>query len=95
MVNYELLGQNIRLMRKAKNWTQTELACRIGLSCSFLGHIERGSRILSLETLVALADALDSSPDRLLGYNTPTPASEEVYAVISAAAQVLGSMRRT
>lgn len=33
---------------------------------SFLGHIERGSRIMSLETFVSICRALDAGADELL-----------------------------
>lgn len=33
---------------------------------SFLGHIERGTRIMSLETFVSICAALDTGADELL-----------------------------
>lgn len=50
-VDYVALGQRIRSHRCALHLTQEELAERVGISASFLGHIERGSRVLSVETL--------------------------------------------
>mgnify|MGYP000050039767 CR=1 FL=1 len=44
----------------------TELAERIGVSTSFVGHVERGTRKASLETLVALSNALGVGVDYLL-----------------------------
>ena len=46
--------------------TQEQLAEKLQLSTSFLGHIERGTRKASLETLIALCNALDVSPNYLL-----------------------------
>lgn len=46
--------------------TQDQLSEKAGISLSFLGHIERGSRKSSLETLVSLANALEVSADYLL-----------------------------
>lgn len=40
------------------------------MSASFLGHIERGTRIASLETLVKLCIALDTDPNYLLAAST-------------------------
>lgn len=65
-MNYKALGQRIRKQRKAIRWTQEVLAEKAGISLSFLGHIERGSRKASLETLVALSNALCISTDVLL-----------------------------
>ena len=65
-INYLGLGRQIRKRRKALHLTQDELATRAGISLSFLGHIERGSRKASIETLVSTAAALGTSPDSLL-----------------------------
>lgn len=46
--------------------TQSTLAERADISLSFLGHIERGSRKASLETIVSLCNALHVSPEYLL-----------------------------
>lgn len=65
-VNYVDLGSRIRLKRLQLGWTQEGLAKRVGLSTSFIGHIERGSRKASLETLVNISNAMDISMDELL-----------------------------
>lgn len=65
-MNYEALGKRIRAQRKLRDMTQEALADAIGVSCSFIGHIERGTRKLSVETLVSLAEALHVSCDMLL-----------------------------
>lgn len=52
--------------------TQGELAEKSEISLSFLGHIERGTRILSVETLIHICDSLNCSADHLLGiYRSP------------------------
>ena len=66
MIDYKDFGQRVRDLRRKQDLTQEELAEKIDLSASFLGHIERGSRIASLETLVALCNALQTSPHYLL-----------------------------
>jgi len=40
-MDYKSLGMRIRKRRKAMRMTQEELAKKLGLSLSFLGHIER------------------------------------------------------
>ena len=62
------LGQKIRKQRYQKELTQAELAEKAGVSTSFIGHIERGSRILSLETFLRLCKALDTDPNTLLSF---------------------------
>ena len=65
-MDYEALGKRIRTQRKLLDMTQEELAAAIDVSTSFIGHIERGTRKLSVETLVSLANALRISCDQLL-----------------------------
>lgn len=69
-MDYAALGQRIRTYRRALHMTQEELAEKAGLSASFLGHIERGSRVASLDTLVQLCHALHVTPNELLGEET-------------------------
>ena len=65
-MDYEALGRRIRAQRKLLGITQEELSVMAGVSCSFIGLIERGDRKLSLETLVSISDALNISCDSLL-----------------------------
>ena len=65
-MDYERIGKNIRVLRKRKQYTQASLAEKTGISTSFLGHVERGSRVASLETLASLAEALGVSLDVLV-----------------------------
>lgn len=65
-LDYGKLGMRIRQVRKAKGWSQNRMAEKCGISMSFLGHIERGSRIMSLETFVSICQALDTDADALL-----------------------------
>jgi transcriptional regulator with XRE-family HTH domain len=84
-MDYADIGRRIRIQRRYLNITQGELAKRIGVSASFIGHLERGSRQASLETLVALANELDVSTDYLLSLslkrtaliNSDTPFNEK------------------
>lgn len=65
-LDYGKLGMRIRQVRKAKGWSQHMMAEKCGISMSFLGHIERGSRIMSLETFVSICQVLDTDADALL-----------------------------
>lgn len=64
--DYLNLGKRIRGKRKAKGWSQEELAGKCGISISFMGHIERSTRKMSLETFVAMCEVLEVSADELL-----------------------------
>jgi transcriptional regulator with XRE-family HTH domain len=60
------IGANIREARQRKGLTLEVLSGLAGISESFLGMAERGSSCPSLETLLALCDALDLTPNDLL-----------------------------
>ena len=66
MLDYEIIGQRIREERKKKGWTQAHLAELSGVEPSNISHIERAATKLSLPTLVAIANALESSLDALV-----------------------------
>lgn len=59
-------GQRVRFFRVRKHLTQEQLAEMAEISVSFLGHIERGSRVASLDTLMQLCSALEVTPNDLL-----------------------------
>lgn len=65
---YVAIGRRIQAYRKINQLTQQELAEKASISLSFLGHIERGTRKLSVESLYKLANALDCSVDSLLSF---------------------------
>ena len=49
MVDYKDLGHRVRTLRRMRDLTQEELAEKLDISASFLGHIERGTRVASLD----------------------------------------------
>ena len=65
-MNYELLGKKIRQRRKEKKYTLEQLAEKLEVSTTFIGQIERAKGIPSLETLVKIANVLETSTDSLL-----------------------------
>lgn len=64
--DYAALGQRIRKARKDKHLTQEQLAEICDLSTAHIGHIERGTRALSIESLITLSQVLNVSTDYLL-----------------------------
>ena len=65
-VNYIAIGRRIRVLRKNIKWSQANLASQCKCSVSFLGHLERATRIPSLETIIKIASLLDVSLDQLI-----------------------------
>ncbi|MDR4127195.1 helix-turn-helix domain-containing protein [Yanghanlia caeni] len=60
------LAENLRLLRKARQYSQEELADRCGLHRTYIGSVERQERNVSLSTLEALAVSLEVSVVELL-----------------------------
>jgi DNA-binding NtrC family response regulator len=56
------LGRQVRLARTERGWTLKELSEASSVSVSQLSSIERGAHLPSLESLVAIAVALDRKP---------------------------------
>jgi transcriptional regulator with XRE-family HTH domain len=69
----KMVGQNIRLFRRAKGITQEVLAEMVDVSGSYIGYLERGKKSPSLDLLVKIADVLSVEPAILF-----TPAEETV-----------------
>ena len=65
-MDYKGLGNRIRIARTKLKMTQQQLADAIDMSANYLGKVERADRILSLETLVKIANALGTNIDYLL-----------------------------
>lgn len=53
------LGQNIRRIRKENRLTQEDVADKAHLNSSYYGRIERGEMNVTIETLMAIALALN------------------------------------
>lgn len=60
------LGKRIKELRQARSWRQIDLAAHAGISKNHISELERGSREIGLRNLVAIAEALDITPDALL-----------------------------
>ena len=55
----EALGNRIREKRKARGWTQEELAAKAGIDRSYIGGVERGERNLTFTVLCEICLALE------------------------------------
>lgn len=66
---YKLLGKNIKDRRKKLGFTQQQLADKINISLNFMGKIEVAFSKPSLDTLIELADALETTVSELTKFN--------------------------
>jgi transcriptional regulator with XRE-family HTH domain len=57
----EQVGRRIQGLRKARGWTQEELAERSGLHHTYVGGVERGERNASIESYCKIAEAFGIS----------------------------------
>lgn len=65
-VDYVALGKRLRDIRKAKGLSQEKLGELCDISTAHVGHIERGTRIPSLEVLFRIAVELGIGLDELV-----------------------------
>ena len=65
-MNYQLLGENIQIIRKHRKMKQQELADAIGINLQSLSKIERGVNYPTFETLEKIINVLDVTPNELL-----------------------------
>lgn len=60
------IGKNIRVFRLAKKLRQEDLAEKAELSTNYIGMVERGEKVLSLESFIKIVNALEVSADMIL-----------------------------
>ena len=65
-LNYYVLGQRIQKIRKDKRISQAVLSTMIDKSAGYISYLECGTKVMSLETFVGIANALEVSTDTLL-----------------------------
>lgn len=65
-LDYRAIGSKVRELRLQHKMTQEYLAELVDISPSFIGHIERGEKKPSLETMSHLTMVLETSMDYLI-----------------------------
>ncbi|WP_063565797.1 helix-turn-helix transcriptional regulator [Paenibacillus sp. O199] len=65
----ESVGNRMRELRKAKGWTQEQLAEAAGLHYSYIGGVERGDRNISLETLEKIINGFQVPAEEIFKFN--------------------------
>lgn len=77
-VNIRNMKLNIRQIRKAKKFTQDDLAKIAGVSPSYLSEIETGRKPINSARLQKIADALGVSPTALISDDDATTELEQL-----------------
>lgn len=62
-----MLGEKIRRLRESREWTQAELARKVGITKSAISTYELGIRTPSADVVCGFAKAFGVSADYLLG----------------------------
>lgn len=65
-IDYVALGKRVKKMRKNQKMSQEKLAELIDVSTPHMSNIENGKTKFSLQVLIDLASALNTTPDVLL-----------------------------
>ena len=60
------MGDRIREARKKQRLTQEQLSENLGISVEFIGQIERGLKLPSMQVFIKLIETLNVSADYLL-----------------------------
>ena len=80
-------GERIAALRKIKGWSQSELGEKIGLTQASVSEIERGVKRESVESLKAIADALDTDIGYLLTGKEPNKELPKYYMRVGSGLQ--------
>jgi transcriptional regulator with XRE-family HTH domain len=76
MPTSKTLGQRLRELREAKDFSLRELAKRIDVSAAFLSDVELGRRFPSSDVLVKIAQILGVSVDELKSFDNRPPIAD-------------------
>lgn len=85
------MGQRIQNVRRARRLTQEKLAEQVEVSASFIGHLERGEKEPSLETMIRLSRSLEVSMDYLVLGKQDIQCEHESCALYEDLARLLAS----
>lgn len=73
-----IVGRNIRRLRLRKDATQEAIASEIGISTSYMSHLEKGVRQADAELLFKLANVLGVSPQDFFSEEEREPGGKAV-----------------
>ena len=77
MINL-VFANRVKLLRKSNNYTQVQLAKKIGVSQVYISLIEHKGLVPSYPVLYVLADALHTTTDYLLSEGPEDPKALEI-----------------
>ncbi|HEF5238127.1 helix-turn-helix domain-containing protein [Bacillus paranthracis] len=67
-----VIGSQIRILRKNKNLSQEELAFKAGFHPTYIGQVERGEKNLTVSSLNMITTALDITLEEFFSFVEPS-----------------------
>ena len=61
-------GRRLAALRKARGWSQEDLAAKSGLSSRYIGDVERGKRNIGLVNICRIAAAIGITAAKLMSF---------------------------
>ena len=84
-IDYKLIGERIKEVRRVRGWSQEKLSEKIDVTTVYISRIERGSTQVNLKRLAQISKALDISLEYLItGTATTAPnyLDKELYQTL-------------
>ena len=75
------LARQIHLLRRARGWSQPELAAKVDISAAMIGRYERGEMMPPADAMAKLAKAFGVTMDHLY-HDTGTPHAQHDKATL-------------
>lgn len=82
-MDYSRIGQTVAKIRNERQLTQEQLALKAHISVAFVCQVEKGQKKPRLETLVSIAEALDTTVDTLLGNTSLDTRYNELVKILN------------
>ncbi len=84
-IDYKLIGQRIKEVRKKRGWSQERLSEAIDVTTVYISRVERGGSGINLKRLAQISKALDTSLEYLVGgtaTGAPNYLDKELYETL-------------
>lgn len=84
-----MLSKNIKVLRKAKGLSQEELAIKLNVVRQTVSKWEKGLSVPDAETVIQIAEVLDTTVNVLLGEEIPVSEEPDLTKTLAAKLEVL------
>jgi transcriptional regulator with XRE-family HTH domain len=92
---YKAFGAQVFARRKVLHMTQLQLSTRIGLTRGSVANIEAGRQSVLLHQFLAIAAALQMTPEQLLPAETETSPTRETSEMPESVRNALKTIRKS